>query len=141
MDTSPSGQDNAQIEEFRAQGSDYFIRGIFNKRKKAQFDIFLFSLGFTCTDVEWSVEDESDESRREFWKEQIADKVQPIVFPAIQHPYPYNHPYRGLSVIDDDQAVLDLSNQQLDADLEPLPGETKEQHIRRIIGYNPQDMT
>jgi len=75
MDTSPSSQDDAQIEIFRGDGCPWFIRGIFNKKKRAEFTVFFFDANLAVIDCPWSIEATVDDGRREFWEKEISDKV------------------------------------------------------------------
>ncbi len=58
MDTSPSGQDDKQMEVFRDSGAPYFIRAILNKRGKIQVDVYDYSQGLTFVDIEWTIHHE-----------------------------------------------------------------------------------
>lgn len=81
MDTGPSGQDETQMKLFGENGCDWAIRGIFNKKRKASFDLFHFKLGWTIRDCEWEVADAAaDTTRRERWKKEIKDKVTPLTY-------------------------------------------------------------
>jgi len=55
MGTTPSGQDETTMKEFEENGCAWFIRGIFNKRGRAQFDIFLYDEGVRVNDVRWAI--------------------------------------------------------------------------------------
>jgi hypothetical protein len=93
MDVLPSGRDNDQMEPFKANGCDYFIRGIFNKLGKAKFDIFYFKEGITFTDVPWTLVEVDDPGRKKHWQEEIKSKVKKPVYAA---PQPYiAGPYGG----------------------------------------------
>ncbi len=127
MGTDPSGQDDDQVQLFKDNGCEWFIRGIFNKRRRAQFDLYLFTLGFTCTDVAWEVEEESSDDRRAYWKDQIAEKVSAIVYQA---PAPFVPPggYNGVSTFED-------RDEQIELDFGPshrIPGETTEAYGDRL---------
>lgn len=64
MDTSPSGQDENQMQHFQ-QDCAWFVRGILNKLGCMRFDIFLWDIGVRITDVSWAIYDEFvDRSRR-----------------------------------------------------------------------------
>lgn len=78
MDTGASGQDDNQMGHFRENGSEYFIRGILNKKGKAQFTIYFFEPNLVLHDVEWDIETHEDASRREFWKNQIQENVSDL---------------------------------------------------------------
>jgi len=75
MGTSPSGQDESQMNLFKQNNCDWFIRGIANKKGRIQFSVFYFKFGIQYHDVPWSIYQEVDQSRREDWKKQIEDKV------------------------------------------------------------------
>lgn len=72
MDTDPSRQDDDQMEDFRANKCEYFIRGILNKNGKISFDVFYYSLGVTVFDVPWSIQYEIDTSKRAQMRKAIA---------------------------------------------------------------------
>lgn len=78
MDTGPSGQDDAQMGHFRQDGCDWFLRGIFNKKGKAQFTMFYFGdVNLAVTDCEWFVAAPTDDDeRRGFLKNELKDKVR-----------------------------------------------------------------
>ncbi len=147
MGTSPSSQDDQQVQTFREGGCDWFIRGIFNKMRRAQFDIYLFSWGLTCLDVEWEVEAEENTDRRTHWKDEIAEKVSAITYSAPIQPWPHNayqhRPYLGNGVnsfddIDDidDQAVINLALEKEFADeLDQRDGEQPDAYIQRIAKH------
>jgi hypothetical protein len=88
METSPSGQDETQMDLFKKNECNWFIRGIFNKHGKAQFDVFYFDLGISFRDVEWKlVRVVGHDPRRDYWKGEITAKVKEKVYTAA--------PYKG----------------------------------------------
>ncbi len=91
MGTTPSGQDEDQMKLFKDAGLDWAVRGIFNKKKKAQFDIFFFQLGWTVRDAEWEVAVAPGDTGRERWKNEIKDKVAPLIS-TWQNGYDYGRP-------------------------------------------------
>jgi hypothetical protein len=54
MGTSPSGQDDTQMEDF-SKDVDWFIRGIFNKDGRAEFSIWFYKQGIAYNDVQWCI--------------------------------------------------------------------------------------
>lgn len=65
MPTSPSGQDEKQMDVFRGNGCPWFIRGIFNKVGRAEFALYRFDLGIKFEDVPWEIYDYIDGDIRE----------------------------------------------------------------------------
>lgn len=57
MGTSPSGTDERTMERFGREGHPWYIRGIFNKRGRAEFTIYLFEEGLRINDAPWAVFD------------------------------------------------------------------------------------
>ncbi len=78
MDTGPSGQDETQMGLFKKNECPWFIRGIFNKKGKASFDVFYFDLGLTYRDCEWKLVGDTKvtDPRRLFWQGEIKEKVK-----------------------------------------------------------------
>jgi hypothetical protein len=105
MGVSPSGQDESQMKDFQQNGAEFFIRGIFNKKREAKFDVFLFAAKLVIRDVEWSIDLPLDAGRRAYWEKEIADKVKKITYAAPSNPYGhgyyagrhsgYQHPYNN----------------------------------------------
>lgn len=75
MGTTPSGQDDSQVEEFRGD-CDFFIRGIFNKKGEARFDVYRFDLNLTFLDVSWKRAFERDDSRHKELEDQVRERVR-----------------------------------------------------------------
>lgn len=57
MGTSPSGTDEQTMERFGREGHEWYVRGIFNKRGRAEFTIYLFDKGVRINDAPWEVFD------------------------------------------------------------------------------------
>ncbi|MBK9770915.1 MAG: hypothetical protein IPP57_08845 [Candidatus Obscuribacter sp.] len=57
MGTSPSGTDEQTMERFGTEGHEWYVRGIFNKRGRAEFTIYLFDKGLRINDAPWEVFD------------------------------------------------------------------------------------
>lgn len=53
MGTSPSGQDDIQMEEFSENGSDWFLRIIANKKGDMRVDLYNFKIGITYLNMAW----------------------------------------------------------------------------------------
>lgn len=75
MGTSPSGQDNAQMAEFRSAGHPWFIRGILNKEGRMEFTIYLYDAGVKVVDAEWSLYEPVDDAVRGEIEKQFREKV------------------------------------------------------------------
>ena len=80
MGTSPSFQDDKQMDEFRENGCPWFIRGILNKLGRMEFSIFLWEAGVKVTDVPWAVYEHVDESIRAEIEAEFKAKVTRIVY-------------------------------------------------------------
>lgn len=88
--TSPSGQDETQMNQFAH--NDWFIRGIFGRSGRAEFTFFDFKNGVRWNDVPWAVYCPVDEERRERWAAEVAAKVKKQVQPAL-HLGGLNNPF------------------------------------------------
>lgn len=76
MGTSPSGQDDDQMEFF--SDCEYFIRAICNKEGRIELTLF-FNNGVTIEDVPWTIWTEGKE-RRLKWKAEIKAKVKALAY-------------------------------------------------------------
>ena len=86
MGTSPSGQDDSQMEVFSESCDDFFIRGILNKAGRMEFTIYLYEIGVEIHDVQWELWEPADESRRARWQELLAEKVrEKLVAPIVAY--------------------------------------------------------
>ncbi len=67
MGTSPSHTDESTMLTFQHPtfGHPWFIRGIFNKRGRAEFTLFMYDQGLKFEDVEWQVEGLSEKEQTE----------------------------------------------------------------------------
>lgn len=93
MGTSPSGQDEQQMEKFQENGCAWFIRGILNKLGRMEFTIFLWEAGVKIIDVPWAIYEHVDESIRAEIEADFKAKVTrtvykyvPLAAGAIVHP-------------------------------------------------------
>jgi hypothetical protein len=75
-DTGPSKQDEDQTDIFLNSGIPWFVRGIFNKKGKASFDIFLIEEGLQITDAPWEIIEEHNAELRNQIALEIAYKVK-----------------------------------------------------------------
>jgi hypothetical protein len=73
--TSPSGQDNAQVDLFRENECEFLLRGIFNQMGRAEFTYFDFNLGIEIKDVPWMPFIELPNVDANWAKEEIDKKV------------------------------------------------------------------
>jgi len=76
MPTSPSGQDENQMDLFESPDNKFFIRGILNKNGKMEFTLYFYETGLKITDIEWSVYDPIDPSLREVIQSEFDEKVK-----------------------------------------------------------------
>jgi len=88
MGTSPSAQDETQMETFRESDHPYFIRGILNKNGRMEFTIYLYESGVKIVDPEWAIYEPVDKSVRaeieaEF-KAKVSEKVYVPVYAGFQ---------------------------------------------------------
>jgi len=90
MGVNPSGQDDEQMEHFRQNGCEWFIRAIANKLGKIKFDVFDFTAGIIYEDVQWAIEFDALEDRKDFWRNEIKNKVN-----ERQYTYKSGKPWRG----------------------------------------------
>lgn len=83
MGTSPSGQDEDQMQIFSKSCEDFFIRGIMNKSGRMEFTLYLYESGIEIHDVSWSIYDSNpDTARREKWESEVKEKVGEFVYPV-----------------------------------------------------------
>jgi hypothetical protein len=75
MGTSPSGQDESQMQTFRESGHPFFVRGILNKQGRMEFTIFLYDSGVKIVDAEWAIYEPVDSSLRSEIAQEMATKV------------------------------------------------------------------
>lgn len=75
MGVEPSGQDETQLDRFKDNDCDYFIRGIFNTSGKGKFTYFDYRHGIKIIDVPWAAYMITDHTRRKIVKEEIKAKV------------------------------------------------------------------
>lgn len=86
MGTSPSGQDNVQLDSLMKNVADYFIRLIVNKNGKMEFTLFLKDLDIEVYDVEWVI-DYCGEATED-WEKIINDNVKTLSYTRCTTPYP-----------------------------------------------------
>lgn len=96
MPCGPSGQDDTQLAEFGENGAPFFIRGIFNKKGEARFDLSVPEFGLLYKNVHWEVMVPNMDltALREEIKGEIKEKVSKLytagthsTFPARQGSY------------------------------------------------------
>ena len=89
MGTSPSGQDETQMELFRSNGCPWFIRGILNKLGRMEFTIFCWETGMKIVDACWALYEPVDEGMRSEVEAEFAAKVSELRFPLPTTPGPW----------------------------------------------------
>ena len=57
MGTSPSGQDDIQMKDFKEIGHEWFVRLIANKKGDIRIDLFDYESGITMLDIPWEAEE------------------------------------------------------------------------------------
>lgn len=76
MGTSPSAQDNTQMELFQTEGVEFFIRGIGNKHGRLDFTVYLYDKGVIVYDVPWYLYNPGIvDADYEKWDKEITKKV------------------------------------------------------------------
>lgn len=76
MGTTPSGQDEQQMQLFLNPDIDWFIRLICNKRGRMQFTILYYTLGLEVNDVPWDLIRTVDQETMDSYKAELAVKVR-----------------------------------------------------------------
>lgn len=76
--TLPSTQDEDQMDLFNH--NEFFIRGIFGRQGRAEFTFFDYNNGIRWNDVPWQIYVPVDESRKDFWRKEIKEKVTRIPY-------------------------------------------------------------
>lgn len=82
MTTSPSYQDDKQMEQFRENGCPWFVRGILNKNGRMEFTLYLWETGVKIVDVPWAIYEDIDQEVRAGIEQEFAAKVSKRVFVA-----------------------------------------------------------
>lgn len=75
MGTSPSTQDEDQMDAFKENDCPWFIRGILNKCGRMEFTLFLWEEGIRINDAEWSLYERVDEDLRQEVEDEFKEKV------------------------------------------------------------------
>lgn len=108
MGTTPSGQDEKQMEAFRDNGCPWFIRGILNKLGRMEFTIFLWGAGVKIEDIPWAIYEGVDESLRAGIESEFKGKVseKPIQYIPQQNSngFSFGHVPHGDHDFVDDEA-------------------------------------
>ena len=79
--TSPSGQDDKQFRTIMESATDYFIRGICNRKGKLEITLYLIDQGVIIHDCDWNLYDPQAELTRDYWIQEVDSKVSTIVPP------------------------------------------------------------
>lgn len=77
MGTSPSAQDDSQMEIFEDCENDFFVRGILNRKGRMEFTIYLYSVGIKITDIEWSIEEPNNNELEARIQAEFEEKIEP----------------------------------------------------------------
>lgn len=80
METSPSPQDDRQMEQFLENGCSWFVRGILNKRGRMEFTLFLWEARVKIVDVPWAIYERVDESIRSEIEAEFRNKVSRKIY-------------------------------------------------------------
>lgn len=75
IETLPSPQDERQTMKFLESGIPVFIRGIFNKKGSARFDIYMVESGLKIADAPWMLIEPEDTALRDRIAAELSDKV------------------------------------------------------------------
>jgi len=65
MGVMPSGQDDKQVGDFAEAVTDFYIRGILNKKGEARFDLYCFEDGLEVQDATYAIAEDRDPARDE----------------------------------------------------------------------------
>lgn len=94
MGTSPSGQDDHQMELFRQRGNPWFIRAILNKQGRLEITVYDYRRGIKVTDAEWAVVHTPDPTiRGEIQTEFDAKVTEMGYWGSSSSTYDYLRPY------------------------------------------------
>jgi len=75
MGTSPSGQDQDQMDQFEKNGAPWFIRLIANKMGRMEFTIFDYKQHIVISDCPWVIEETKDTEFEKAIAEEMSAKV------------------------------------------------------------------
>lgn len=92
--TSPSVQDERQMDALRDSGFPYFIRGILNKSGKMEFTIVFYETGVKIVDAEWQLAEEADDALRAGIEAEFKEKVTSHTYAY----YPHSEYFTGYPV-------------------------------------------
>ena len=79
MRTSPSQQDNDQMETFQSSGYEWLLRGIFNKHGEVNFSLYDYKKGLIINNVEWMLVVPEEADFRKHIEIDFKEKVEKIV--------------------------------------------------------------
>lgn len=80
MGVGPSGQDEDTVVDLRGETTDYFLRGIFNKRGEVKFTLFLYDENIKIDDCKWYSEDEVTDELEASIQKEFDEKVTESTF-------------------------------------------------------------
>lgn len=99
MGVGPSAQDKETVVDLRGDTTDYFLRGIFNKKGEVKFTLFLYDRNVVIDDIDWFVEEDQltdleAEIKKEF-DEKVSEAAPTYVYHQGGHTYgnSYNNHY------------------------------------------------
>ena len=98
MGTTASLQDDKQMDVFREQECEYFVRGILNKKGRMEYSLYLYHQGISIEDVPWRLIDPIDSTLLDEISTEIKDKV--TLLPKPVYKYPKYKPYKPYIVQD-----------------------------------------
>lgn len=81
MGTSPSGQDESQMQLFKENDCPWFIRGILNKNGRMEFTIFMWDVGIKIVDAQWALYEPVSTKERSEVEAEFKAKVSEKTFP------------------------------------------------------------
>lgn len=87
MGSTPSGQDDKQLDELATSCGNYFISAITTKGGRIEFVLYLYEAGLEIHDCTWKVWEPNNAKRVEMWKAAIKERVSKKAFTHVVNQY------------------------------------------------------
>jgi hypothetical protein len=92
MDVEPSAQDEETLEEMKSDNDpDFYLRGIFNKRRDIKFTLYDYSNRLVFDNLSYSIEEPEEDP----FREQIQNEIDEKIFVQQFKPIHYNRRWAG----------------------------------------------